>query len=130
MSTRVGADGSQFKAAARDANDTTTAAYADTAAPVAKHKYPQGILFPYSLLDEATQGNIGDHGDINYLQIKDDTHLSQFIDAIAHADLVAFPTFEVKITDPKTGRLTKTVTDRSAELVFWINAYNGCKVGS
>ncbi len=106
-------------------NRTTIAARADDAAPVATHKYPQGILFPYSLLDAATHGNIDDYGNINYLQIKDNTSLAQFIDAIAHADLTQFPTFDVQVTDPKTGRVTKTITDRSAELVFWINAYNG-----
>lgn len=105
--------------------NSTTTARADDAAPAATRKYPQGILFPYSLLDAATRGNIDDYGNINYLQIKDNKSIAQFIEAIAHADLTQFPTFEVQVTDPKTGRVTKTITDRSAELVFWINAYNG-----
>ena len=107
---------------------TTIAAHADAVAPVVTQKYPQGILFPYSLLDEATQGNIADNGNINYLQIRGNKDLKEFIDAIAHADITQFPTFDVQVTDPKTGRPTKTVTDRSAELVFWINAYNGCLI--
>jgi hypothetical protein len=109
-------------------NNWSIRAQADEVAPVATHKYPQGILFPYSLLDAATHGNIDDNGNINYLQIKGNPSLDQFIDAIAHADLTQFPTFDVQITDPKTGRVTKTITDRSAELVFWINAYNGCVI--
>jgi hypothetical protein len=110
------------------AQRTIITARADDAAPAAAHKYPQGILFPYSLLDAATNGNIDDNGNINYLQIKGNTSLHEFIDAVAHADLTQFPTFDVQITDPKTGRVSKTVTDRSAELVFWINAYNGCLI--
>lgn len=101
------------------------AAETDSATPAVTHKYPQGILFPYSLLDAATHGNIDDQGNINYLKIKDDKNLAQFMEAISNADLTQFPTFDVQVTDPKTGRVTKTVTDRSAELVFWINAYNG-----
>jgi len=109
-------------------NCTTLAARADGATPAATHKYPQGILFPYSLLDAATNGNIDENGNINYLQIKGNASLNEFIDAVAHADVTQFPTFDVQITDPKTGRVSKTVTDHSAELVFWINAYNGCVI--
>lgn len=107
------------------ATNIATAAPADTIAEMTAHKYPQGILFPYSLLDEATQGNIDENGNIGYFKIKDNPKMAQFIDAIAHADLTQFPTFDVTITDPKTGKANKTVIDRSAELVFWINAYNG-----
>ena len=106
-------------------NRTTIAARADDTPPTETHKYPQGILFPYSLLDAATRGNIDEYGNINYLEIKGNAQLAQFIDAVAHADVSLFPTFDIQITDPKTGRVNKTVTDRSAELVFWINAYNG-----
>ncbi|MEO6908998.1 MAG: DUF547 domain-containing protein [Abditibacteriaceae bacterium] len=101
------------------------AAPGDAVAQATPIKYSQGILFPYSLLDEATRGNIDENGNINYFKIKDDPNMAQFIDAIAHADLVQFPTFNVTITDPKTGKANKTVVDHSAELVFWINAYNG-----
>jgi hypothetical protein len=111
-------------------NATTITARADTATTAAvaaptPNKYPQGILFPYSLLDEALSGNVDDHGNINYFQIKNDPSMAQFIDAISSADLTLFPTFNVDVTDPKTGKVTKTIIDHSAELVFWINAYNG-----
>jgi len=109
-------------------NCMTLTARADGATPAATHKYPQGILFPYSLLDAATNGNIDENGNINYLQIKGNASLNEFIDAVAHADVTQFPTFDVQITDPKTGHVSKTVTDHSAELVFWINAYNGCVI--
>jgi len=108
----------------------TLPARADETAPQAEtpHTYPQGILFPYSLLDAALAGNIDEYGNINYLKVKDDKNLANFIEAVGTADLKAFPTFDIDVTDPKTGRVTKTVTNRDAELVFWINAYNACVI--
>lgn len=92
----------------------------------AERKYPQGILFPYSLLDAAIVGNIDQSGSVNYLELKDNASLATFIDAISKADLTQFPTFEVELKDPKTGKTKETITTHSAELVFWINAYNAC----
>lgn len=95
-------------------------------APPKNAVYPQGILFPYSLLDTATAGIVDENGNINYFKLKDNTYLDDFIKAIASADLTQFPTFTVNVTDPQTGKADKTVIDRSAELVFWINSYNAC----
>lgn len=96
----------------------------ETAAPLDPKDYPQGMLFPYSLLDNALAGNVDRSGNADYSKLQDNKYLSLFIQAIEHADLSQFPVFDVYVTDEKTGRESKTVKDHSPELVFWINAYN------
>ncbi len=96
----------------------------EATAPLDPKDYPQGMLFPYSLLDKALADNVDRNGNVDYSKLTDNKNLNLFIQAIEHADLSQFPTFEVYQTDEKTGRETKKVKDRSPELVFWINAYN------
>lgn len=95
----------------------------ETTTPLEPKDYPQGVLFPYSLLDSALSSHVDRSGNVDYSKLQDNKNLKLFIEAVAHADISQFPTFEVAVTDEKTGRETKTVTDRSPELVFWINAY-------
>jgi hypothetical protein len=92
--------------------------------PLDPKDYPQGMLFPYSLLDKALADNVDRNGNVDYSKLTDNKHLGYFIQAVEHADLSQFPTFDVYKTDEKTGRETKKVVDHSPELVFWINAYN------
>jgi hypothetical protein len=102
----------------------------DTAEPLDPKDYPQGILFPYSLLDAAYAGNIDRNGNVNYLALKNNKKLQWFLKAVAFADLSAFPVFDIYSTDETTGRETKVSKDRSAELVFWINAYNALRLNA
>jgi hypothetical protein len=92
-----------------------------------KVEFPQGILFPYSLLDYTLAGNVDKDGHVNYVGMqKNIKGLDLFLQAVAGADLSAFPVLPRKVvTKDKLGREEeKTVEDRSAELVFWINAHN------
>jgi Protein of unknown function, DUF547 len=84
--------------------------------------FPQGILFPYSILDRALRGSVDKTGDVDYLALKGDKNLELFLQAVATADLSQFPSFEVP-PDPKD-REGKVTINRAAEMVFWINAYN------
>jgi hypothetical protein len=102
----------------------------ETTQPLDPKDYPQGILFPYSLLDAAYAGNIDRSGNVNYSALKDNKSLQLFLKAIQYADLSAFPVFDVYSTDEKTGRQTKVSKDRTAELVFWINAYNALRLNA
>ena len=86
--------------------------------------YPQGILFPYSLIDRALYNNVDLEGKVLYPNLKGNKHLDMYIKAVAVADLTQFPVFDVYKTDPKTGRESKVTKNRAPELVFWINTYN------
>ena len=86
--------------------------------------FPQGPLFPYSLLDSALAGNVDTSGYVYYTNLKDNKSLNWFLKAVATADLKQFPVFDVYATDPQTGRDTVVKKNRTSELVFWINAYN------
>ncbi|MDQ3813220.1 MAG: DUF547 domain-containing protein [Armatimonadota bacterium] len=122
--------------------DAPTAAPADTAAAdnaatdtpaedateaIKPEDFPQGLLFPYYLLDAALNKRVDTNGTVDYAALKGNKYLDLFIKAVATADLSQFPSIDAKeeTTDPKTGKtVTKIVKDRSAELTFWINAYN------
>lgn len=95
-----------------------------SATPLEPKDYPQGMLFPYSLLDNALAGNVDRNGNADYSKLQDNKYLTLFIQAVEHADLSQFPVFDVYVTDEKTGRESKKIKDHSPELVFWINAYN------
>jgi hypothetical protein len=97
-------------------------AAAETAAP----DFPQGILFPYSLLDRALIGNVDKDGHVNYSALQKSDGLKLFIQAVATADLSKFPVLTRRTTvADKLGRdVEKETPDHSPELVFWINAYN------
>lgn len=96
----------------------------ETQAPLHPKDYPQGMLFPYSLLDRALAGNVDRSGNVDYSKLQDNKNLGLFIEALEYADLSQFPVFDVYTTDEKTGRETKKTKDHSPEIVFWINAYN------
>ncbi len=85
-----------------------------------------GVAFPYELLDSALHRFVSGKGEFYYLKAKDDNDLATFARAVAIADMGQFPIF----TSPKDPQdLTKgTVPDTSAELTFWINAYNGLRI--
>ena len=100
------------------------------AVPLDPKDYPQGLLFPYSLIDNAFKGNVDLDGNVAYSNLKDNKNLDNYVQAAAHADLSAFPVFDVYSTDSDTGRKTKVSKNHSAELVFWINTYNALLLSS
>lgn len=90
------------------------------------HDLGTGVAFPYELLDGVLKRYVDKRGDIYYLKAKGDNDLDIFARAVAIVDLKQFPVFSspVSLTDPAKG----TVPDRTAELAFWINAYNGLRI--
>ncbi len=112
------------------ANADEPAAPAGTAAPDAQQTFPEGILFPYYLLDRALYKNVDEDGHVNYVGIQNDKEaaraLDLFIQAVSTADLSKFPVLPKRtMIKDKLGREVEQVTeDHAAELVFWINAYN------
>lgn len=88
--------------------------------------FSQGILFPYSIFDRALTGRVDENGNVDYVALKDNADLARFLRAVASADTKQFPVFKVDPTEDELekDRKAKPTTDRSAELVFWINAYN------
>ena len=90
-------------------------------------EFPQGILFPYSLLDMALNGNVDKQGHVNYIGLQNNTALKWFIKAVETADLTKFPVLQrrTKVVDKFGQEEEKSEDDHSAELIFWINAYNG-----
>ncbi|BCM92231.1 hypothetical protein IAD21_04110 [Abditibacteriota bacterium] len=118
---------------------TTPQAGQDTSLtkPVAQKKAPEytdaelramgtGVAFPYELLDVVLHRYVSGKGQMYYLKAKDDNDLNTFARAVAIADLGQFPTFTMP-KDPKDLTLG-TYQDSSAELTFWINAYNGLRI--
>ncbi|RYX81582.1 DUF547 domain-containing protein [bacterium] len=85
-----------------------------------------GVAFPYELLDSVLRRYVSTKGQMYYLKAKDDNDLNTFVRAVAIADLKQFPTF-VTPKDPQDATLG-TFDDSSAELTFWINAYNGLRI--
>jgi len=81
--------------------------------------FEQGILFPYELLDQALNSRMDNNGNVDYLALRANPSLALFVRATNTADLGAFPVWKEKDKEGKV-RL-----DRSSELVFWINAFNG-----
>ncbi len=107
---------------AQDAPATEAKTETETKMP----DFPQGILFPYSLFDAALRGNVDKDGHVNYLPLKSSETLKLFIQAVETADITKFPvlTRRTKVTDKLGREEEKETDDHSAELVFWINAYN------
>lgn len=88
----------------------------------------QGVLFPFSLLDEAIDKRISKESEVNYTQLKGDKNLEEFVRRLATADISRFPVFtsmpkvpEGQVAKPED---LKPIEDRSWEMVFWVNAYN------
>lgn len=101
----------------------TTTTPKESEAPM---EFPQGILFPYSLLDAAFAGNVDKEGHVNYVGMQNNTALKWFIKAVETADLSKFPVLQrrTKVVNKFGEEEEKSEDDHSAELVFWINAYN------
>ncbi len=109
---------------AQDTTTTTTTTASSTVitqAPIVTvpKTFNQGILFPYSYLDDALNSKVDTKGGVNYASLRGDANLNIFLQAVASADLSAFPVFPVK--DETTGIVKQS---HNPELVFWINAYN------
>jgi len=85
--------------------------------------FPQGILFPYPIFQKAVETKMDRFGSLNYLELRNDKNLARFIRALGTADVKKFPEYSETVVDPKTGKKT-TKIDRTAEMTFWINAYN------
>lgn len=83
----------------------------------------QGIVFPYDLLESTLGKCVTASGQVDYGRAKGDINLATFVRAVGLADLSQFPTFPVP-ADPAVPNSKPTI-DRTAELAFWINAYNG-----
>lgn len=102
----------------------------EPAMPLDPKDYPQGLLFPYSLFDDALKGNVDLNGNVAYNNLKDNKKLNYYLQAAAHANLSEFPVFDVYSVDDNTGRKTKVRKDRTPELVFWLNTYNASILSS
>lgn len=85
-----------------------------------------GIAFPYELLDGVLKRYVNKSGDVYYLKAKGDNDLDTFARAVAIADLGQFPVFSSPV-DP-TNAAKGVMPDHSAELTFWVNAYNGLRL--
>jgi hypothetical protein len=108
---------------ARAATEPASSTMVTPAAPASTPNiFPQGMLFPYSLLDRALSGNVDKTGEVDYLALKGNKNLELFLQAVATADLSQFPSFEVQ-PDPKDKK-GKVTINRTPEMVFWINSYN------
>jgi hypothetical protein len=83
----------------------------------------EGIAFPYEKLDNVIRGNVDKEGAVFYSKIKGNNELETFARAVAIADLTKFPVWTVP-ADPEDPK-SKPYPDHSAELTFFINAYNG-----
>ena len=93
-------------------------------------EFPQGMLFPYYMLDRVISGKVDKDGHVNYVAMQSDKEgrraLSLFIQAVGSADLSKFPVLptKTKVVDKLGRESIVTSDDRAPELVFWINAYN------
>lgn len=95
-------------------------------APV-ERKFPQGVLFPYTYLDNALNNRVDKEGRVDFVALKDDKNLALFVQALETADLTKFPTWEFPVEPGQTdkdGKPAKPKIDNGPELVFWINAHN------
>ncbi len=87
------------------------------------HGLGEGIAFPYELLERALAPNIDKNGAVFYNKLKGNNDLETFVRAVAVADLTRFPKW-MNPPDPNVANSTAT-PDRTPELTFYINAYNG-----
>jgi len=84
------------------------------------------VAFPYELLDGFLHRYVDKKGNVYYLKAKGDNDLDTFVRAVAVADVSNFPVFSNPIDpkDPAKG----VKADNSAQLTFYINAYNGLRL--
>ena len=88
----------------------------------------QGISFPYDLLENVLKRFVDTKGQVFYAKIKGDNDLETYVRALGLAELGPdkFPVFQVLIDEDKPEKGTQP--DNSAELAFWINAYNALRI--
>lgn len=83
----------------------------------------EGIAFPYEKLERALTGNVSPEGAVFYAKIKGNNDLETFVRAVGIADMTRFPKW-MNPPDPEVAKSTATL-DRTPELTFLVNAYNG-----
>ncbi len=83
----------------------------------------QGVAFPSEKLQRALNPNINEEGAVFYAKLKGNNDLETFVRAVAVADMTQFP----KWMNPPNPEIPKSIStpDRTPELAFLINAYNG-----
>ncbi len=83
----------------------------------------EGIAFPYEKLERALTPNINKEGAVSYAKLKGNNDLETFVRAVGIANLDKFPKW-MNPADPEDPKSVPT-PDRTPELTFLINAYNG-----
>lgn len=83
----------------------------------------EGIAFPYEKLERALIPYVNKDGAVAYAKLKGNNDLETFVRAVAIADRDKFPKW-MNPADPKDPKSVAT-PDRTPELTFLINAYNG-----
>ncbi|PQV64958.1 Protein of unknown function, DUF547 [Abditibacterium utsteinense] len=83
----------------------------------------EGIAFPYEKLERALAPNVNVEGAVFYAKLKGNNDLETFVRAVAIADMTRFPKW-MNPPDPQDPKSTASL-DRTPELTFLINAYNG-----
>lgn len=85
-----------------------------------------GIGFPYELLQGVLKRYVDSKGGVYYLKARGDNDLATFVRAVAIVDLGQFPVFTTPVDVKNAAK--GMMPDHSAELTFWINAYNGLRL--
>ena len=83
----------------------------------------EGIAFPYEKLDAVLRANVDKEGAVFYAKVRNNNDLDTFVRAVAIADLTKFPEWMLP-ADPENPK-SKATPDRTPQLTFYINAYNG-----
>ena len=83
----------------------------------------EGIAFPYEKLERALAPNINKEGAVSYARLKGNNDLEIFVRAVGIANMDRFPKW-MNPADPQDPKSVPTL-DRTPELTFLINAYNG-----
>lgn len=126
---------SHFSPLRAQTGDTTTGQSASAIKKPAAQLSPaeiknlgQGISFPYDLLENVLKRFVDAKGNVAYARAKGDNDLEIYVRAVALAELGAekFPVFQSLVDEEKPEKGTKP--DDSAELAFWINAYNALRI--
>ncbi|HEX9996338.1 MAG TPA: DUF547 domain-containing protein [Abditibacterium sp.] len=83
----------------------------------------EGIAFPYEKLDAVLRANVNNEGAVFYSKLRNNNDLETFARAVAIADMTKFPQWMIP-PDPEKPN-SKATPDRTPQLTFYINAYNG-----
>ena len=90
--------------------------------------FGQGIAFPYGIFESVLTRFVDKKGDVFYAKVKGDNDLETYVRALSLADIGpnAFPVFQTPVDPDKPEK--GMMDDKSAELAFWINAYNALRI--